>query len=162
VTDSPAPAPAEAAPPQRRTFAFLIGGVLAVLVGLPLVCVALFVLVRAGVGDAQVPWVVAARLALVFAGLPAFLTGGNVARLAARRADGAPIGQVGPRVFRSAIPAFTAAGAAWAILIMVPMGGLPPRPWPWALVATSGAAAGALTGAAVALAVWQRLLYSQR
>jgi hypothetical protein len=151
-----------AAPPRVPLVSFWMGAFIALAAGLPLVCLALYLCALAGVGDPGQPVVRVARLALAFAGLPAFLTGGGVARLAAHRALGAPIGQVGPRAMRAAVPAMAAGGAALAFLVAVPLGGMPDRPWPWLWLAVGGALAGALTGALIGLAIWQRLLYSIR
>ena len=77
---------------QRKTprGTFWIGGAVGLALGLPLLSMLLYAIAAGvGVGDPATSIDRIGRIALAFAGFPAFLTGGGVARLAAHRTAGA-------------------------------------------------------------------------
>lgn len=127
-------------------FTFLMGGAAALAVGVPLLAAALAILARtAGVGDPATGLERLTRLAYVFAGFPAFLSGGGAARLAAHRA--AESGAVGWRLpLVAGAASMGLAGAALAYLVAVPAGGMPEEPVRWIGAGVAGLLAGALTG----------------
>jgi hypothetical protein len=155
----PEPVPVRLRKVPRGTF--LVGGLIAVALGLPLVSVALLGLARvAGIGDPESPLDRIALLSAIFAGFPAFLSGGGVARLAAHRlAEVRFAGGAVPPLSRALVIAALAMGAAGigiAVLTAVPIGGMPEEPPLWAIVAAAGLVAGAITGVAIGLLVGMR------
>lgn len=140
---------------------FWLGAWVAILVGLPLVSVAVYLLAGTGLGDVASPLPRVMRFALIFAGLPAFLSGGGVARLVAHRVAEAPArprGLLHALVRPLLIAAFAmgAAGIGLTYLVVVPLGGMPERAQAWAPVAAAGFVAGALTGLAIGALVGLR------
>ena len=89
-----------------------------------------------------------------FAGVPALVTTGGVARwIAHRLADGDRPPSVG-LALRISAPALAVAGAGWAILVLIPLG--PPVPLSWGPAIVGGAAAGIVTAAAMTVLVGVR------
>lgn len=135
---------------------FFIGGLACVALCLPLTTLAMqllgrrFGLLRA---DASIP-----LLALVFAGLPAFLTGGGVARLVAHRLAEEPSGHA----WTTAAAPMAIAGVGLLLLTAVPTGGLPEKPAQWWPLGVAGLLAGFVTGVAIALLVGPRTLRYRR
>jgi hypothetical protein len=137
--------PTDPVPPRVR-FAFWRGALVGACVAIPLVALAVWVLARAGVGARAAPLSRVAAMALLFAGVPAALTAGGVAVLAARALE-----LVGPRrALWSAALAFAPAGAGLVLLAALPLGQLPEEPTRWAWLGAAGALVGAPTGAAIA------------
>ena len=125
--------------PPRGTF--WIGGAVGLALGLPLLSLMLLLAARVlAVGDPTNGLDRIGRMALAFAGFPAFLTGGGVARLAAYR----------PRALLAGTLAMGAAGIGLAYLTAVPLGGMPEDPIRWAWLALAGLTSGAVTGLAIA------------
>ncbi len=145
---------------ERRVhrLTFWVGAGIALGITLPLTCLAMALLARAGVVGPQ-PGLRLARFALIFATLPALLAGGGAARLAAHRALEVPGYRVVRTAFAHATPAMAIAGAGLMTLIGVPLGGMPEEPWTWSLLAAAGAVCGVPAGAAIAWWVARRSLY---
>jgi hypothetical protein len=137
---------------------FWIGGLLGVALGLPLTTLALTALAeRMRFGRLDATQAQIGILALIFAGLPAFLTGGGVGRLVAHRIAEAPKPSTGRAVGIGAL-AMAAGGIGIAVLCAVPLGGLPDRSTRWWPLAAAGALCGALCGAAIGVLVGARVL----
>jgi hypothetical protein len=147
-------------PDERRVhrLTFWVGAGLALVVAIPLTCVAFLLLAHFDVVAAQ-PGLRVARFALVFASLPALLAGGGAARLAAHRALEVPGYRVVRTAFASATPAMTIVGAGLVVLLGVPLGGMPEEPWRWSIIAGAGAISGIPAGLAIAWWVARRSLY---
>jgi hypothetical protein len=140
---------------------FWIGGLSAVALGLPLTTLALHVLAgRVLIGRTEVLEVQIGILALIFAGLPAFLTGGGVARLVAHRlAERDPLGGgrlVPVRALAVGAAAMALCGVGLMLLTVVPLGGLPERPVKWWPLGAAGIGIGIVTGLAIAVLVGAR------
>ncbi|MSP16070.1 MAG: hypothetical protein EXR73_05560 [Myxococcales bacterium] len=130
---------------------FLLGALIG-LAAPPLVGVALLLLARTvGIGDAASTAERNAHFALLFAGLPALLSGGGVARLVAHRLAE----RAGPPRLRTAlalgVSAMALASIGLAILTAVPLGELPEEPLGFAPIAAAGLVAGMLPGATIGL-----------
>jgi hypothetical protein len=145
-------------PRRIRRDTFWIGAAIGLTVTLPLACLALLALAKAGIGTLH-PAVQVARYALVFAGLPAFLSGGGVARLAAHRAAEAPSTRTLRTAVRHATPAMAFVGAGLAVLVAVPLGGMPMSMSAWAWVPAVGLVAGAPVGLGLGWLVSRHSLY---
>ena len=94
-------------------------------------------------------------LSLIFSGFPAFVTAGGVARLVAHRIAERPERGLGWAVARAA-SAMGLAGIGLALICAVPLGVLPEQPKYWWPLAIVGAAAGSVTGIAVAILAGMR------
>ena len=145
---------------ERRVhrLTFWVGAGIGLGVTIPLVCFAFALLERAGV-VAEQPGVRLARFAMIFAGVPALLSGGGAARLAAHRALEVPGYRVVRTAFARATPAMVVVGAGLMILVGVPLGGMPAEPRRWSFLALAGAIAGIPAGLAIAWWVARRSLY---
>src|SRR5262249_46548459 len=99
---------------------FWIGGLAALALGLPLTTLALaFLAERLHIGRPDATQAQIGLMAAIFAGLPAFLTGGGVARLVAHRLAESPA----PRVWRGlvlAVLAMALGGIGIMVLAAVP------------------------------------------
>jgi hypothetical protein len=127
---------------------FWIGGFCGAVLGIPLLTLVLSLF------EPSVPLSLIFFHAAGFAGIPALVTTGGVARWTARRlAEGDRPPSVGT-AFRISAPALAVAGAGWAILVLVPLG--PPLPLSWGPELVGGAAAGIVTAAAVTVLVGVR------
>lgn len=127
---------------------FWIGAFCGLTLGVPLLTLAI------APGERGVPLEAVLFHAAVFAGLPALVTSGGVARLvAARLAE-----RDRPPTVRAALavgaPVMTLAGVGLGVLVLVPLG--PPAPATWGPMLAGSAAAGLATGAAVAVLVGVR------
>ena len=143
---------------------FWLGGLAAIAVGPPLISVALGILARkSGLGDPHAAEDTRLFVALGYAGLPAFVTGGGVARLVAHRRyeEGS-----GARLWRDiarGAGAMALAGIGLAVLTAVPLGGLPIEAARWAPLLLVGIACGVPAGLAVAaLASVRQRVYAGR
>ena len=145
---------------ERRVhrLTFWVGAGIGLGVTLPLLCCAFMILARAGVVADQ-PGVRLARFAMIFVGLPALLTGGGVARLAAHRTLEVPGYRVVRTAFARATPAMAVAGAGLIVLLGVPLGGLPEEPWRWSFIGLAGLISGIPAGLVIAWWVARRSLY---
>src|SRR5262245_26522208 len=126
---------------------FWMGGAVGLALGLPLLSLLLCALAHAlGVGDPSTGFDRIGRIAMIFAGLPAFLTGGGVARLAAHRLRDDP-GRPSPKhALVLGAAAMSTGGIGLAYLVAVPLGGMPGEPLRWMWLALAGGCAGGLTG----------------
>ena len=145
---------------ERRVnrWTFWVGAGIALAVTLPLVCFGFVILARAGV-IADQPGIRLARFAMIFATLPAALSGGGAARLAAHRALEAPGFRVVRTSFAYATAAMSIVGAGLAVVVGVPLGGMPEDSFRWGFLALVGASAGLPAGLAIAWWVARRSLY---
>lgn len=130
---------------------FWLGGLAAVAVGPALVSVALGILARkGGLGAPHAAEDTRLFVALGYAGLPAFVTGGGVARMVAhRRSEEGAAARFWRDVARGA-GAMALAGIGLAVLTAVPLGGLPIEARRWAPLILVGIVCGVPTGLAVA------------
>ncbi len=127
---------------------FWIGASCGLLLGVPLLTLAI------AAGQHGVPVDVVLSHAAIFAGFPAAITTGGVARLiAARLAEGDRPPTVG-RALAVGVPVMTVAGGGLGVLVLIPLG--PPAPSGWGPMLAASAAAGLATGAAVAVLVGMR------
>ena len=130
---------------------FWIGGLASLALGVPLLALGIhavsdpFGLARRPVPLDQTFWI-----SLAFAGVPALISGGGVARLVAHRLAEHPNLGVQNALWRGG-GAMAAAGIGLAILAGVPLGTLTENPVTWIPVCLAGLFAGALTGVAVSL-----------
>jgi hypothetical protein len=145
---------------ERRVhpLTFWVGAGIGLGLTLPLVCFGFLLLARTGLVAAE-PGVRLARFAMIFAGLPALLSGGGAARLAAHRVLEVPGYRVIRTAFARATPAMIVTGAGLMVLVGVPLGGMPEEPWRWSFLALTGAIAGIPAGLAIAWWVARRSLY---
>jgi hypothetical protein len=131
-------------------FAGLQGGLLGLVLLVPAAALAVHALARIGIGDRFVGLGRALRMAVLFASLPALLSGIGLGRVAARAAiaPGAP-----PRGRRRGIAAAARtgvfAGIGLVVVTAIPLGRLPDEPLRWLWYAAAGGVAGALCGAAI-------------
>jgi hypothetical protein len=127
---------------------FWIGAFCGTVLGIPLLTLML------SVCQPTVPLSLIFLHAAGFAGVPALVTTGGVARWVAHRlAAGDRPPSVGAAL-RISAPALAVGGAGWAILALVPLG--PPIPSSWGLPIAGGALVGIVTAAAVAVLVGVR------
>jgi hypothetical protein len=142
-------APRGSAPAKRLPrLGFLKGAALGVVVVLPSVAAAVWILARAGIGNPRVTMVEALRMATIFAGAAAVLTAGGIGRLAAHTSI--TPGGLRASIMRS-VQAQAVAGAGLVIIAAIPHGELPVEPWVWAWFAVAGAIGGALSGLIIGL-----------
>jgi hypothetical protein len=137
---------------------FWIGAAVGVCLGVPLATLAIYALPRVfGVGEAESSMGRIARLSVIFAGFPAFLAGGGVARLVAHRyAERVAKGTLGADLAVGAA-AGALAGIGTVVLTAVPVGGMPEIPLAWLWVIAVGAISGALTGSAIGVLIGVRM-----
>ncbi len=137
---------------------FWIGALSGVALGLPLTTVALgLVADRLHIGRSDVTQAQIGVLALIFAGVPAFLTGGGVARLVAHRLAESTAPTAGRALVLGAV-AMALGGIGLVVLVAVPLGGLPERAARWWPLAAAGVVVGAVTGLAIGVLVGGRAL----
>lgn len=137
--------------PKVPRWTFFYGGLVAVLLGVPLLAVAIRWMARVLlVGDSTKPLDEVLVLAAVFAGIPALVTGGGVARLVSHRTaeKQGGSGSIPWRVLVEGTLAMGFAGAGLAFLVAVPLGGMPEAPLEWAKIAVVGLVVGLLIGLA--------------
>ena len=140
---------------------FVVGGLVAATFGLCSLAVTLsFVARHLGVGNPSAPMEHLLAAGLVFAGLPALLTGGGVARLVAHRVEERAEINATSLAHAAAIgaAAMGIASAGLAFLVAVPLGGLPVAPLRWLPLAGAGVAAGLATGLVIGGLVGARQL----
>src|SRR5688572_3205202 len=134
----------------RKTprWTFLIGGSVGLALGVPLASLTLFVLEHLiSPPDAAFGLGRIARLSAMFAGFPAFLSGGGAARLVAHRlAEGSSEPR---RALLLGAAAMAVAGSGILVLTAVPSGAMPDTSLAWASVVGAGAISGGLTGLAI-------------
>jgi len=141
---------------------FWIGGLAALALGLPLTTLALSLLAeRMHIGRADATELQIGLLALIFAGLPAFLTGGGVARLVAHRTVESPA-PTARRAIALGTAAMALGGIGIMVLVAVPLGGLPERSVRWWPLAAAGIGVGAVTGLAIGVLAGGRALRHRR
>jgi hypothetical protein len=128
--------------------AFWRGALAGIVVVIPLLIVTEFVLSRAGIGDPDASISRIFQFAFAFAALPAALTSGGVARLAARAALMHP-GDRTAATLKAGATTFAPAGVGLLLLIAVPLGKLPQQSWRWFWLVFAGAIAGAAAGAVI-------------
>lgn len=129
------------APPR---WGFWKGLLVGIILEIPAISAAVFLLPRLGLGAATQPMLIV-RMTSLFAGLPALLTSGGIGRLAAYESV--------KRSRREAIARVAGvhalAGVMLTFIAALPHGYLPRSPWQWIALAVAGGAAGALCGAAI-------------
>lgn len=127
-------------------WAFWKGLLVAVILEIPAISAAIFLLPRMGLGASTPPMLVV-RMTSLFAGLPALLTGAGIGRLVAYESV--------KRGRRSAIArgagVHALAGVLLAFIAALPHGYLPASSFQWASLVLVGGAAGALCGAAIGM-----------
>ncbi len=142
----------EASRPRRKIprGTFWLGGFVGIALGLPLLSLTVLALARhLGVPDAEASIDRVAALAGIFAGLPALLSSGGVARVVAHR-----MAEIGPdasvRVgVKAGIWTMAVAGMGLIVLVALPEGALPEQRSHWIPLIIAGCVDGALTGAAI-------------
>lgn len=133
---------------------FWLGGTVGVALGLPLLSMALYALGQVTEErEAALPLYHIVTYAFLFAGVPAGIAGGGVARLAAHRSaeraheSGQPLAMT--RATLLAAAAMAVSGAGLAVLVAVPLGGMPESSLAYLPLCGAGMGAGALTGLAI-------------
>jgi hypothetical protein len=127
---------------------FWIGAFCGLLLGVPLLTLAI------AAGERGVALDTILSHAAIFAGFPALITTGGVARLiAARLAQRDRPPTIGAAL-AIGLPVMALAGAGLGMLVLVPLG--PPTPGTWGPMLAGAAAAGLATGAALAVLVGVR------
>src|SRR5262249_15453033 len=135
-----------------------IGGLAALALGLPLTTLALAQLAEhRHIGRADLSQIQIGTMALIFAALPTFLTGGGVARLVAHRLVEAATPPATRRLGIGAV-AIACGGVGTIVLTAVRIGGLPEHARDWWPLGVLGAGMGAVIGIAIALLVGLRAL----
>jgi hypothetical protein len=130
---------------------FWIGGLASLAMGVPLLALGIHAVSSTlGLGRSPAPLDRTFWISLAFAGVPAFIAGGGVARLVAHRLAENPHLGVQNALWRGGW-AMAVAGAGLAILAGVPLGTLTENLVTWVPVGIAGLASGALTGVAVSL-----------
>lgn len=130
----------------RERSVFWVGAAVGAALGLPLVSLAVTALT--GLGNPP-ELTRALRLACIFAGVPALLMGGGVARLTASRLVEHRVAKAPgrlPRALGIGASAMGVAGAGLAVLVGTPLGGMPDHAAGWIALLAAGMAAGAITG----------------
>jgi hypothetical protein len=139
---------------------FWLGGTVGVALGLPLLSMALYALGQATRQEDAPPLYHIVTYAFLFAGVPAWLTGGGVARLVAHRSAEQALESGRPptwgRAALLAALAMAASGAGLAVLVAVPIGGLPESSLSFLPLCTVGLIAGAATGLAIGALAFAR------
>jgi hypothetical protein len=139
--------PAADRPPRPRRTTFWLGALLGAVLGIP--AAALLVRALAPLGSARVPGLVdLLRLAAVFAGLPGAVSGGGVARVAARAhfRDPPPSRR---RIITWAAAGFAPVGAGMVLLTGVAAAAMPEQPIRWLWLAGGGLGGGLAIGAII-------------
>nr|HEX4319185.1 hypothetical protein [Kofleriaceae bacterium] len=152
----PAPTDANLRPPRWGFFKGLLTGLV---IEVPAIAGAVWVLAQLGFGDPDVGFMRLLRFTTVFAGFAAVLTAAGIGRLAAHASvqsrggggGGGSGGKLGGRrraVFVAA-RAHAAAGAGLVVIAAIPHGHLPDVRWHWLALLAGGAVCGALCGAVI-------------
>jgi hypothetical protein len=128
-------------PAPRRGGAFWRGASIGLVVGVPLTAATVVVLARLGFGDAQATLGTVLEHALLFAGMPAMVVSGGIARLAARTD--------GPSALRTAALCAWPAAIGWLLLTVLPLGSLPEAAPTWSWLVPAGLVPGTVTGALI-------------
>jgi hypothetical protein len=135
-------------PPIGR-LAFARGALVGFVVAVPAIATAVYALARLGLGDPSHGASEVLRTSLIFAGLPALLTCGGVARVAARAAARPEVGKW--RVILAGALPMAAAGGGLVLLAALPLGNLPARSLAYLGYLAAGLLAGAPVGALIGL-----------
>lgn len=130
--------------------AFWKGAAAGLLLVVPTAALTVWAGARLGVLDQGAGVISCLRLAFVFAGLAAVVTGGGVGRLAAEASVTGKGGRV--RAVVAASRAMAAGGAALTLIAAIPHGGLPETTAGWLALIGLGAVTGAGAGALIGLA----------
>lgn len=131
----------------RPRWGFWKGMLTGVVVEVPSLTAAVWVLAQLGVGNADVPAMRIMRLTTVFAGVAAILTAGGIGRLAAYASmDGGR-----RRAVFVAARAHAVASAGLVVIAAIPHGQLPGRSLDWLAFPAAGLVVGAACGAAIGL-----------
>jgi hypothetical protein len=132
---------------------FVVGGLAAVALATPVLSAGLYGLTsRLGWGLRQPGLEEILVITLIFAGLPALLTGGGVARFVAHRIAESPASALGGAMARGAVT-FAVAGVGLALLAAMPLAVLPLHVERWWPLGVLGVVAGAITGAGMTVLV---------
>jgi hypothetical protein len=131
----------------RPRWGFWKGMLTGVVVEVPALTAAVWVLAQLGYGNADVPAMRIMRLTTVFAGVAAILTAGGIGRLAAYASmDGGR-----RRAVFVAARAHAVASAGLVVIAVIPHGQLPDRSLDWLAFPAGGLVVGAVCGAAIGL-----------
>jgi len=131
----------------RPRWGFWKGLLTGVVVEVPALTAAVWVLAQLGYGNADVPAMRILRLTTVFAGVAAILTAGGIGRLAAYASmDGGR-----RRAVFVAARAHAVASAGLVVIAAIPHGQLPGRSLDWLAFPAGGLVIGAACGAAIGL-----------
>ena len=129
----------------RPRWGFWKGMLTGVVVEVPALTAAVWVLAQLGYGNADVPLMRIMRLTTVFAGVAAILTAGGIGRLAAYASmDGGR-----KRAVFVAARAHAVASAGLVVIAAIPHGQLPGRSLEWLAFPAGGLVVGAACGAAI-------------
>jgi hypothetical protein len=142
------PRPVRAEPPPYPRHGFYKGGLVALIVTVPGLASALYVLTTLGFAEADARYDRIVRFAFAFAGLPTVLTGAGIGRLCSRAAASYGRRRVGRSMLVGA-RTFAVAGIALLVLAAIPLGALPHELWRWSVVGLGGALVGAISGVLV-------------
>jgi hypothetical protein len=133
---------------QPPPWAFFKGALLGFVFALPVAAIVVWLLAHLGFGD-PTTYRRTLRFAIVFAGLPAVLSAGGAARVAARAAIAQPSGAL-RRAIRSGAITFAPAAAGLVLLTALPLGG--PATWGrWLTLALIGLGGGLVVGGVIGL-----------
>jgi hypothetical protein len=137
----------ELATPRPPRFGFWKGLLVGLVIEVPAIAAAVWVLAALGVGDPDVSYMTLLRFTTVFAGLAAVLTAAGVGRLAAYASVQGDGGR--RRAAFVAARAHAAASAGLVLIAAIPHGSLPAVRWHYLYIMAAGAVCGALCGAAI-------------
>lgn len=131
-------------PPRWGFFKGLLTGLV---IEVPAIAAAVWLLARIGIGDPDATYMQILRLSTWFTGVAALLTAGGIGRLAAYASVDKPGGR--RQAMLVAARAHAAAGAGLVLIAAIPHGHLPQEALGWLAILAMGGVMGALCGAAI-------------
>jgi hypothetical protein len=143
----PARQTGELAPQKPPRWGFTKGFLVGLVIEVPVLAAAVWVLAELGIGDPSVGYMRLLRFTTVFAGIAAVLTAAGIGRLAAHASVQPNSGR--RRATFVAARAHAAAGAGLILIAAIPHGHLPHAHWHWLFIMAAGAVSGAACGAAI-------------
>ncbi len=138
---------AQAGDPKPPRWGFTKGFLVGLVIEVPALAAAVWVLAQLGIGDPTVGFMRLLRFTTVFAGLAAVLTAAGIGRLAAHASVQGSGGR--RRAAFVAARAHAVAGAGLILIAAIPHGHLPEVRSHWAYLMAAGAVCGALCGGAI-------------